>query len=160
MLFYKRFAIYGNYRDIESNPEHLKCHGIFLRLSVGRHDDCTRQSKEIGIGRRKPVALLVIYGIGKRKPDEIERIPGNRPGLFQLIFHEIQFLEMFILGIIASGKYYRVSRCESGEGVYMGVRVVAGKIPMFKPDTFLGSENSQKIVLYCLPGKRGIAVGL
>ena len=147
VLLNQSTAIYpDNFITGKSLPQHFPRAGIILRLAIGGVKHCIIQNQEISVSGRKPFPFL-FYLIGHGQSQQTVRFPLQRTEGLQLLLHAMQFFVMLIIRILALYIGYRVGRAETGQRVYMTVRIVTCQITVVQPKNTLQVKNGTKIFL-------------
>lgn len=144
VLLNQSTAIYpDNFITGKSLPQHFPRAGIILRLAIGGVKHCIIQNQEISVSGRKPFPFL-FYLIGHGQSQQTVRFPLQRTESLQLLLHAMQFFVMLIIRILALYIGYRVGRAETGQRVYMTVRIVTCQITVVQPKNTLQVKTERR----------------
>ena len=111
----------------EDALERFHCQIILHRLPVDRHEQMRGSDEIIGVCGRQAVPLLVVYRVGQRQFNQVERIAGGCAERAQLRGYEAQ---LFALTVPLSAVRYvdeSVVRRHSSQRVDVAVRVITLK---------------------------------
>ena len=80
--------------------EHLPCHGIVAGLIVDRHDHRTGRDEEIGVCGREPLAVFIIYRIGKGESKQRVGCTCRRDETAQFLLHGVELGRMGVFRVV------------------------------------------------------------
>jgi len=120
------------------------------RVAVNRRHDRAIDDQEVGIIGWELLSVFIMNRFRQRQRYQMIDVSILGSKRLELRFHEFQAVVVRVFGIVAAGVSDGVRRAKTGQGVDMGIGIVAAQVFLVQPEHPFCAQMLEQLLFYFL----------